>query len=404
MRCGGWGFRARPGSQAHVVALILGTLLALGCVPARAFTISTGGTPGCHETITAQAFQAFLLDLPLGNLVPPEDDVWRDLADFTLQQFNVDPRRLTEAQKFLLVSLIVGVRSPDTDGHSVSNLENLRRLHADRSPEGQYLHALRAVDDDGRPGDAAAVEGTRAAVRAAFAEVARLSPTISEANVSEAPYLRAPFYLDFYGRFEVTVLASAYHLGRAAHVLQDSFAHTIRAEAYDLRKIATVFNYIEAITYDFDRGRDGRPHSDSMDDCTESTALADAASRATVDLFLAAREVLLGRDPEAVEHVLDRWLTFAPECDAANGYCGSQRWVELAEDAETEPYIEAMFDCASAPSGDGRAPGAPWLGLVGLWWLRRRWPRRRRVPARQRGDSGPRDQGSATNSRSTTVT
>ena len=36
MRWGRQVSRARPGSQVHVVALILGTLLALGCVPARA--------------------------------------------------------------------------------------------------------------------------------------------------------------------------------------------------------------------------------------------------------------------------------------------------------------------------------------------------------------------------------
>jgi hypothetical protein len=58
-------------------------------------------------------------------------------------------------------SVVVGVRAPDSEGHSVTDMANLRALQADRSREGQYVHALRAAGDDGIPGDLAAVTGRR---------------------------------------------------------------------------------------------------------------------------------------------------------------------------------------------------------------------------------------------------
>lgn len=60
--------------------------------------------------------------------------------------------------------------APDTEGHSVLNLENARELHTDPNPEGQYAHALRALDDDWDTADQSAVEGTRSAIRRELSE------------------------------------------------------------------------------------------------------------------------------------------------------------------------------------------------------------------------------------------
>ena len=66
--------------------------------------------------------------------------------------------------KLVLVSLLIGVRSPDTEGHAVTNFSSLREIHADPNAEGQYAHALRGPNDDGTKGDENAVLGTREAI------------------------------------------------------------------------------------------------------------------------------------------------------------------------------------------------------------------------------------------------
>jgi hypothetical protein len=63
--------------------------------------------------------------------------------------------------------------------------------------------------------------------------------------------------LDFYNRFQGDVWEPAFRLAEAMHTVQDSFAHTIRSEADDLKKIATVLNYVDAISTDFNAERDG---------------------------------------------------------------------------------------------------------------------------------------------------
>ena len=51
--------------------------------------------------------------------------------------------------------------------------------------------------------------------------------------------------LDFYNRIQVDVWEPAFRPAEAMHTVQDSFAHTIRSEADDLKKIATALNYAE---------------------------------------------------------------------------------------------------------------------------------------------------------------
>lgn len=340
--------------------LVAGLLLALLGGQARAFSIASGFGEGCHERITADAFQIHLLDLPFYSLVPPRDEDWRDLSDWVAAQFTADLGPLSDNHRFILVSLFVGVRSPDTDGHSVTDFAALRRLHADPRDEGQYAHALRGIDDDGPAGDAAAIEGTRAIIRA------RVREALEALTDPEGQLIEAPMYFDFYGRSKVTVWRPMYLLGQAAHALQDSFAHTLRDDASALRRVVHVFNYVEAITSDFDAARDGMRHADSTDDCRRSGELAEAATRATIDLFLATRELAVGRDEQAVEHVLDAWLTLEPGCTADDDFCGNRRWVELARESPTKPYLDTYLGCRSAP-GRSAPPWALMAVLLGAF-------------------------------------
>jgi len=241
---------------------------------------------------------------------------------------------MADTQAFVLLSLIVGVRSPDTHGHSISELESLRGIHADPDPAGQYVHSLRAIEDDHAQGDAAAVAGIRERLTVAVADVVRALELPAAEQLGEAP-----IYFDYYGVVNVPVFLPAYYFGRAAHTVQDSFAHAIRDDATDLRQIVHVLNYVEAITDEYVERRDGVSHSDGMDSCTEDQApRVEAATQATLELVEA---VLSYRDGDAtlLAGYLDRWFTLRPGCHVQNQFCGNERWLEVARQGATGPYL-----------------------------------------------------------------
>lgn len=343
----------------------LAALLCLAAGPANAFSISSGFTNPCHEPITGRAYEAFFIDLPTRDLKVPDGEEWQRLAGFMLDAFGIDEDEVDFAQRFLLVSLVVGVRSPDTEGHSALNLDALRELHADPAAEGQYAHCLRGPDDDLSGGNSIAIEGTRQVI----GDLIEQAATSLEAP-QEDQIIEADFYLDFYGDIDVQVWAPMYYLGRAAHAMQDCFAHTIRDDAADLRKVVYVLNYVDAIATGHDEDVDGLAHSDSMDDCTrgDTEDTVAAATEATVDLFIAARDRLFGRDDEAIEHVLDKWITVKEGCDATNDYCDNARWLKVVREHQTGPYVEELLGCRTAP-GRGGLSG---LALVVLGVGRRR--------------------------------
>ena len=145
-----------------------------------------------------------------------------------------------------------------------------------------------------------------------------------------------------------------YFLGRAAHALQDSFAHMIRSEQDDMRKVVHVLNYVDAIGTNFNEDRDGLAHSDSMDDCeTNPGKNVEAAADATIELFYAWRGERTGLAPGAVVRVLDRWVTLKPGCTKENNFCENPDWLALVREHQTKPYLEAMLGCSATPRGNG---------------------------------------------------
>lgn len=337
-------------------------VLSLWASTASGFTINSGFSDPCHEQITIQAFTDYLSTLPTDQIPVPTSEEWRKIAESFEEDLNLEIRN--DQQRVLLISLLLGVRSPDTDGHSLLNIIELRENHS--SPDGQYAHALRELGDDGPAGDVVAVEGTRQhileRIELAFEYFSR--PT-------DQQIIEVPVYLDFYGRFRLEVWAPAFYIGEAAHALQDSFAHAIRTD--DMRRIVHVMNFIDAITFDYDEERDGLAHSDRLDDCTGETAPAfSAATEATISLFIAVTFRFQPDPPSpndpTVEGVLDRWVTLETGCTFENAYCNSF-WAELARESLTGPYLE----CSGS---GGRSSGGYWwvalLAVVGL----RRWATR----------------------------
>ncbi|MBW2508779.1 MAG: hypothetical protein JRE81_09125, partial [Deltaproteobacteria bacterium] len=192
--------------------------------PANAYTVQSGFTGGCHEEVTIGLSQVLLDDPIVDEVVVPGGDTWRELARSLPDLAGPD---LTDPQLFVLFSLLIGVRAPDTGGHSVSDLSAAREIAADPRAETQYLHALRGREDDEPDGSRSAVEGTRASIRRSLgAAAAALARPIENQNTA------APYTLDFYNRFYVPVWEPAYMLGEAAHTLQDSFSHSIRSDAF----------------------------------------------------------------------------------------------------------------------------------------------------------------------------
>jgi hypothetical protein len=316
----------------------IGLAASVSCLssPAFSYNVESAFGPGCHEILTGRAFQDFLVEVPTVGLELPGDQTWQKIARSVLDATRTDWSRLDEEQRFMLASLVIGVREPDTDGHSIMNLNVLRELHADPNPAGQYMHCLRGKDDDYEAGNGSAVAGTRKAVLDLMETSAYYWSLPPRKQI-----IKGKFFVDFYDRVEVDVWAPMYYLGMAAHVLQDSFAHTLRADQDDLRTIVHVTNYIDAISDDFNEERDGLAHSVSMGQCENPNQkdLADATVGSTIDLFYAARSMYNGTDPVATSLVFDAWLTYKPGCNLGNDFCDNRRWLDELRKDQTSPYL-----------------------------------------------------------------
>jgi hypothetical protein len=362
----------RRTSSIAASALALAAFL-LPAKPVGAYSVASGVSEACHEQLTSRAGVDILLDIPPPGSVQVPSGNWKDISAYLLEPLGLDLGAMDDSTRFLLTSLVVGAREPDTDGHSVMNIENLHQLHGDPSALGQYSHALRGPDDDFQAGDAAAVAGTRALIL----ELVDEAQSYLERPPSEQ-LVKTEVYLDFYGQVDVEVYAPLFHAGRAAHALQDSFSHAIRSDQDQLRQVVHVMNYIDAITTDFKEKRDGLAHSNSFDKCNDSAIkpLSDAAVAATADLFAAVRDQFHGLDPGATEAVLDEWLTLKPGCTFENDFCDNGHWIEVARRDQTGPYVRGLFGCATGrPVGSCDAVPVHLLvlALLAATVLLRRW-------------------------------
>jgi hypothetical protein len=336
----------------HRVSMLAIVMLAWAqAVPANAYNVQTGLTEGCHERITAKAFLAFLDSPAWAEVVVPEGETWRDLAR-PLNRWLLDAgliqEDLSEPQLFVLFSLIVGVRAPDTNGHSTSDLATQRSIHANPRAEAQYLHALRAPQDDEPDGSRRAVMGTRASIRRSFSDAAAAWREPSEVQISTAPVT-----LDFYDLFPVEIWLPGFLLGEAVHSLQDSFAHTVRSDALDFTKIAYVLNYVDAIYKSFEESRDGIAHSGHLDRCDSDDlgALREAGDLATEELLGALIETQVG-DASAVDDFLDRWVTLQEGCTFENDFCGNPSGLAAARMDPSGPILPKWMSCSARVEPD----------------------------------------------------
>jgi hypothetical protein len=370
---------------------LLGALLVLCPGRAWSYSLASGFTDSCHERLTLAAM-GLLIDQLGQGVALPDNDLWKKVASVLAPQVLEAAGRektatLTPEQQFLLFSAVVGVRSPDTGGHSVSNIGALRREQVDPDASAQHVHCLRGPHEDGVAGDLSVLEGAEQLVRQEVAGAAAAARRTGQArNIS------ARFALDFYGEIQVEVDEAAYRAARAMHTLQDAHSHTLRSP--DGAIVFTVLNYIDAVAGTLDEPRDGMAHSDTMDDCyradlrplvARATAVSNALARAVVAMATTSDDTLLeaGFAPcsgEESDTTTCGWLAYQPACAAglprgdqsgcctqANGYCGSP-YRPIAREKLTQPYLKTIFGCQAARGRPG------WLGVavVLLLWRRRR--------------------------------
>ncbi len=213
---------------------------------AFAFQIETSGTSACHETITREALD--VVGWPDGREPPPLDDTGQRIADDL-------PFDLPDDEKDLwTIALIIGVRHNDVGSNDPFDLPALSQLHGD--PAGQPEHCLRQAPHDGATGDQQALDACADFV------IDQLEQALAAGDGGEVDMdatVKVETHLLFRGKVEIDLPAYPFHVGRALHALQDSYAHQFRDPADE--RVRSVLNWVEGnLEGDSDEMRDGHPH------------------------------------------------------------------------------------------------------------------------------------------------
>jgi hypothetical protein len=285
----------------------LGVMLVLVALPhtAFAFTFESVVTEGCHERITLRAIERSGLHSPAPAATPEDDTLAENL-----------PFRIPAHTDLWTLSVLVGVRDNDLHGYSVSDLPELAGIH--NGEHTQDEHCLRSLADDGSDGDSNALGSCRAFILGEIGKAVREGDAMSFENVEIA--LR-------WQRVAIPLSAHGFHLGRALHALQDSFAHSFRTE--DEHGVLSVLNYIgPALVPGYQPQLGGYPHLSKQDGCDESDPKTKARVAAAVEAsaaLLTAAAMSGDRAPrmEAASQALGGWVEYVPGCNKENDWCGN---------------------------------------------------------------------------------
>ena len=318
---------------------------------APAFQIETSFTTGCHERVTLAALAAS--GWPGGRQAPAADET----TERILSDLPFDLPAGAGAADAWGVALIIGARSNDLGGADPFDLAALSTLHND--PARQPEHCLRQEDDDGEQGDAAALASCRGFILTELEAALGAGDGIdTDATVS------VETFLVFRGRIDLDLDRYGYHLGRAAHALEDSYTHTFRNP--DDERVRHVLNWIEGnLGGSHDLARDGHPHVTALDECDvdeEALQRHDRAAAAVADLMAAMNDDGGGRAGrlDRAGAALNQHLTREEGCVEDNQWCGTG-------------LMTSQGGCSAADTGHGgAATAALLLALAGLGLRSRR--------------------------------
>ncbi len=307
----------RTGSEMACTVAVVAFLAADG---ASGWMVEGSVTYGCHERMTMEALGV------VGYVAPPPDLTRDDRLLFESVGFDAS---YLDRNRWAL-DMALGVRHFDVDRYSAVDLGMLTALH--NQPDTQANHCLRASWEDGEEGDAQAVSSCRGVIREEMA----LAWDSGDVDGRPDPWVTedVEVYLLYQGARVLPVSRFYFHLGRALHVVQDSFTHCYRTR--DARSIAEVTNWVEDVTGERKLDRDGPPHQDSADDCQCGRQwvadLRASSLLASVDLItLASMEGTRPEREEALESFLRDWVSHVPDCTADNGWCASPLPVGVRE-------------------------------------------------------------------------
>jgi hypothetical protein len=315
---------------------------------------------GCHETLTSEALRTVRLELAEAAPLPVTRNEMAFIDD-------VEFRPGADMKDLGGISLLLGVRDNDLKGHGALELTELANVHG--NPLNQDEHCLRNEAQDEPNGSQQAVADCQKFIRR------RIEQALDGLDAQGKPDLnkrvRLPVQLALRDRVELDLPVYYVRMGQAIHAIQDSFSHAFRTA--ESTEITVVLNWIDFTRRTLDEKRDGPKHAAKLDNCNRSEELFQVrrslASRATADLLRATLNSSKNREQKLaeVDATIAAYLTFAPGCGAANGWCDS-------------PELNFKDDTSlGCNSSNTRNVNHLWLwsAFLGLCFLMRRTWRRR---------------------------
>ncbi len=317
----------------------------------------------CHERISFQALKN------AGYVAPPRDPTGTDAQLALSTEF--DPGQYDK--NLYALSLILGVRFPDLHGVPDFSFGQLATVH--NAPGDQDEHCLRSKAQDGAKGDEQALRDCRHRIEALYWSA--LVTLDAAGQIDPEERVPAPLNTQYQGTIDYPLSQYYWYAGRALHAIQDSFTHTFRTP--DQRKVQHVFDWVEQVNCTLEENRDGHGHESVLDNCESGDATVkprfDAAVLASTELLQMLREP--GDKParqKRIDQFLDKWFTYEPGCDMANGYCGNTVAKFLETSPDSSKGTGMCEGCGACPQGT-QAPAGSVLAVLAGVLVAWRWRR-----------------------------
>ena len=326
-------------------SLILASFVLASASPARAFTLESAFTTGCHERVSGNALRTVRTKFKNASPIDPNRDEKALIRDLEFKPED-DMRDLGAA------TFLIGIRDNDLKGLSTAGITNLAQVHG--NPDNQREHCLRDRGDDEPNGTIDAIAKCREFIKERITSALEgLNP---DGTTDTSKRVDFEITLNLRGKVTATLPLYWFRMGQALHAVQDSFAHVYRSQ--DRMRIQVVLNWIDYVEAKDNESRDGPQHRNGMDECNDLDDLRtrnfQVATDATTELLAATLDPSLDRDAKlaAVDKALDKYMTVDdPSCSEANHWCN----------APEEAYaIQPSCKCSLIPGDRG---GAAFVGL-----------------------------------------
>jgi hypothetical protein len=348
-----------------VAGLVVVASLAL-TARARAYTISSALTDGCHERITTEALRSVRKELPTTASPLPTTSDENALVDDV--PFSPDD----DMKDLGAITFLLAVRDNDLKGRGANDLSSLAEVHGD--PGNQHEHCLRAAGQKEPGGTQAALIACRAFIRQRVSEALDGLDASGRPDPAKRTMLRV--HLNMRGTVDAPLPTYYVRLGQAIHTLQDGFTHTYRTA--DQLKVTAALDWLEQVDGTLDEATDGPPHAMELDRCDDPDTLRTNRRRlaleASTTLLRATLDPTKTRDQKlaAVDALLTTYLDHQPGCTFDNHWCNAP---------ENEYRDPTGCGCGFADTGSGLG-GTLAMSTIALLAVRRARKRRQMMRGR----------------------